>query len=105
MKSVADLQHSLLVGSDNRTVKGGTAHETRNVIYRFIEGLPDEKKNKKKKEDEAVNNIEKEDNGLQTTLSRLTETLNNIERPSDNRIDREVCPVTTGPEDGANHGW
>ena len=38
-------------------------------------------------------------------LDLLTETLNNIEKPGDNRVKGEVCPVVTGPESGVNHGW
>ena len=74
------------------------------MIYRFIEGLPDEKKSKKKKEDEAVNNIEEDNDDIRSKLDRMAETLSNIEKPSDYRAGREMCQVINGPEDGTNHG-
>ena len=40
------------------------------MIYQFIEGLPDEKKNKKKKEDEAVNNIERDNDEFRHKLKK-----------------------------------
>ena len=104
-KYLGDLLIPLSTVRYNGMTKGDTAHETRKVIYRFIEGLPDEKKNKKKKDDEAVNNIERDNDEFRRKLDLLTETLNNIETPDNNRIKGEVCPVVTGPKSRDNHEW
>ena len=104
-KYMGELLIPLSTVRHNGLTRGDTARETRKVIYQFIEGLPDEKKSKKKKEDEAVSNIERDNDEFRHTLNLLTETIKNLEKPGDNRINVEVCPVATGPGSDGNQGW